>query len=505
MATLLVKVASSMTLDGAQALIMGQHSYLEFVRSFPSFRTIQFTAPSEDQSSIDEIRGLAYVHGATYDKEYKIDPVEGGVNAVAEFETDVIKDNTSEIAGQRNTRIIASVGGGTIYVKVANYGGNLRFQLSSTQGGVYSRLATFSGFVAAGTYTFDQSDSSNTGHRLAFSLTPDGTHKGGDQYTTNVTTAGTPGSSGAYTRIQILSDTASVLYWYNVSNADYGAYDDSPLRYGAICVHDFWHLDRISKQSRSFMNGVYNTTEEADGVDVYVLDTGIRGASRPTGSGVGLHPELFDVTNNADLNALSEQQAYRVYEVPGYSSGYTVNGVANSNEDDNAHGTWCANLIGGIKSGVAHKVKFYALKCFSSAGGGSLSGIMNAYQAVINHNDSGNANYKGNTRPALINASFGSTQPSGNFPYIELNEAGTDAGFDVELYDETEKDVVDANIVLVRSAGNGFKDASDSFLGPLQGRYQAGTRSAGYSDGDVNTVDVTVSYTHLTLPTIYSV
>ena len=489
MATLLVKVASSMTLDGAQALIMGQHSYLEFVRSFPSFRTIQFTAPSEDQSSIDAIRSLAYVHGATYDKEYKIDPVEGGETAVAEWETDTLEDNTSEISGQRNTRIITSSGGGTIYVKVANYSGNQRFQLSSTQGGVYSRIATYSGFVQGGTYTFDQSDASNTGHRLAFSLTPDGTHRDGVQYTYNVTTAGTPGSSGAYTRITVDSVTASVLYWYNVSNADYGAYDDSPLRYGAICIHDFWHLDRISKQSRSFMNGLYNTTEEADGVDVYVLDTGIRGASRPTGSGVGLHPELFDITNNADLNGLSEQQAYRVYEVPGYSSGYTVNGVANSNEDDNAHGTWCANLIGGIKSGVAHKVKFYALKCFSSGGSGSLSGIMNAYQAVINHNDSGNANYKGNTRPAIINASFGSTQPSGQFPYVELNEAGVDAGFDVELYDETEKDVVDANIVLVRSAGNGFKDSSDSFLGPLQGRFQAGTRSAGYPDGDVNTVD----------------
>ena len=493
MATLLVKVASSMTLDGAQALIMGQHSYLEFVRSFPSFRTIQFTAPSEDQSSIDEIRKLAYVHGATYDKEYKIDPVEGGETAVAEWETDTLEDNTSEISGQRNTRIITSSGGGTIYVKVANYSGNQRFQLSSTQGGVYSRIATYSGFVQGGTYTFDQSDASNTGHRLAFSLTPDGTHRDGVQYTYNVTTAGTPGSSGAYTRITVDSVTASVLYWYNVSNSDYGAYDDSPLRYGAICIHDFWHLDRISKQSRSFMNGLYNTTEEADGVDVYVLDTGIRGASRPTGSGVGLHPELFDITNNADLNGLSEQQAYRVYEVPGYSSGYTVNGVANSNEDDNAHGTWCANLIGGIKSGVAHKVKFYALKCFSSGGSGSLSGIMNAYQAVINHNDSGNANYKGNTRPAIINASFGSTQPSGSFPYVELNEAGTDAGFDVELYDETEKDVVDANIVLVRSAGNGFKDSSDSFLGPLQGRFQAGTRSAGYPDGDVNTVDTNIA------------
>ena len=493
MATLLVKVASSMTLDGAQALIMGQHSYLEFVRSFPSFRTIQFTAPSEDQSSIDEIRSLAYVHGATYDKEYKIDPVEGGETAVAEWETDTLEDNTSEISGQRNTRIITSSGGGTIYVKVANYSGNQRFQLSSTQGGVYSRIATYSGFVQGGTYTFDQSDASNTGHRLAFSLTPDGTHRDGVQYTYNVTTAGTPGSSGAYTRITVDSVTASVLYWYNVSNSDYGAYDDSPLRYGAICIHDFWHLDRISKQSRSFMNGSYNTTEEADGVDVYVLDTGIRGASRPTGSGVGLHPELFDITNNADLNGLSEQQAYRVYEVPGYSSGYTVNGVANSNEDDNAHGTWCANLIGGIKSGVAHKVKFYALKCFSSGGSGSLSGIMNAYQAVINHNDSGNANYKGNTRPAIINASFGSTQPSGQFPYVELNEAGVDAGFDVELYDETEKDVVDANIVLVRSAGNGFKDSSDSFLGPLQGRFQAGTRSAGYQDGDVNIFDTNIA------------
>lgn len=495
MATLLVKVADSMTLDGAQALIQGQHSYLEFVRSFPSFKTIQFTAPSEDQSSLDEIRSLAYVTGATYDKPFEIDPVVGGLVETAEFSTDVIESNTNEeeATGTRNTRIITSSGGGTIYVKVANYGGNLRFELGSSQGGVYSRIATYSGFVQGGTYTFDQSDTSNTGHRIAFSLTPDGTHGGGSQYTYNVTTAGTPGSSGAYTRITVDSVTASVLYWYNVSNSNYGAYDDSPLRYGAICIHDFWHLDRISKQSRSFLNGVYNTTQEADGVDVYVLDTGIRGASRPTGTNVGLHPELFDTSNNADLNGLSEQQSYRVYEVAGYNSGYTVNGVANSNEDDNGHGTYCAVLTGGIKCGVTNQPKFYALKCFSSGGGGSLSGIMNAYQAVINHNDSGNANYKGNTRPAVINASFGATQPSGSVPYVEINEAGTDSGFDIELYDETEKDVVDANIVLVRSAGNGFKDASDSFLGPLQGRFQAGTRSAGYPDGDVNTVDTNIA------------
>ena len=38
---------------------------------------------------------------------------------------------------------------------------------------------------------------------------------------------------------------------------------------------------------------------------------------------------------------------------------------------------------------------------------GSYSGILSAYQAVIDHNDSTNGNYKGNNRPAVINASFG--------------------------------------------------------------------------------------------------
>ena len=497
MASLLVKVADSTTLDGAQNAIISQHSYLEFVRSFRTFKTIQFTAPSEDQDSIDSIRRLPYVVGATYDKSFEIDPVaepaiENFVSGDGEF--NVINDDNSGVdADNKSTRIVTTTGGGTIYVKVANYSGNYRFQMSSSSGGVYNRISTYTGFAQGGTYTFDQSDSSNAGHRILFSLTPDGIHKSGSEWTTGITTAGTPGSSGAYTRITVSATTPSVLYWYNGSNSDYGAYDDSPLRYGCLCIHDFWHLDRITKQNRSYLNGNYFSTEEADGVDLYVLDTGVRGASRPTGTNVGLHPELFDVTNNSDLNGLSEQQSYRVYEVTGFSSGYTVNGTANSNEDDNGHGTYCAVFAGGIKAGVARKIKVYALKCFSSVGSGTLTNIMNAYQAVIDHNDSGHANYKGNTRPAVINASFGPTTPSGAFPYIELNESGTDAGFDIELYDETEKEVVDNNIVLVRSAGNGFKDSGDNFAGPLQTRFKAGARSSGYQDGDVNIFDVNIA------------
>ena len=150
---------------------------------------------------------------------------------------------------------------------------------------MYSRIATYSGFVQGGTYTFDQSDSSNTGHRLALLFNTRWYSQRGHTIHIQYYNSRDTGSSGAYTRITVDSVTASVLYWYNVSNSNYGAYDDSPLRYGAICIHDFWHLDRISKQNRSFMNGVYNTTQRNDGVDVYVLDTGIRGASRPTGTG----------------------------------------------------------------------------------------------------------------------------------------------------------------------------------------------------------------------------
>ena len=67
-------------------------------------------------------------------------------------------------------------------------------------------------------YRFDQSDASNSGHPLRFYLQADKT----TAYTTNVTTNGTPGSSGAYTQIQVDEYTPNILYYQCSSHAYMG-------------------------------------------------------------------------------------------------------------------------------------------------------------------------------------------------------------------------------------------------------------------------------------------
>ena len=489
MKRVVVRVADGYSLDSAAAGILKTYGYLTYVTSYRSFSIITFECPEKYESGlIERLRALSVVKKVTWDEEaFSLDPVDASVLTV-DTSGDVSSNTTGETNATSNTRNLLGSGTGTIYVKVQNISGANYYVFSSSQGGTYSRFNNQSGFLQGSTYTFDQSDSSNLTHPLRFSLIPDGIHTtGGSEMSTGVTATGVPGQAGAKVEIVIGSTTPSILYYYCTAHPGMGRYGAVPDRFGTINVHDYWHLDRLSKQDRQYLNNQFSYNQSGDGVDIYILDTGVRGASRPTGTNAALHPELYDPDFVSDLNGASEQQNYRVFEVGGYTSPYSTN------EDDNGHGTYCAIMAAGRTAGISRNAKIYALKCFNSALSGSYTDILGAYQAVIDHNDSANANYKGNNRPAVINSSFGPTIPTETYPYVELNDSGDDSGTDEEILDDIEGTIASTNnLIIVRSAGNGFKNSSDAFAGPIQGKMIAGTRTAGYSDntnGGVNYTD----------------
>ena len=276
MKKVIVRINDNYSIDQACAEILKLYGYLSFVNQFRSFQMLAFDCPAEYQSNlINQLRALNVVKNATWDKDaYRLDPMPEMSSLTVETSGSATLNDVGETTATSNTRNITTTGSGTLYVKVQNISGSDFFVFSQTQGGTYSRIYNQSGFLQGGTYTFDQSDLSNNGHPFRFSETQDGTHTttGTGELTAGVNITGTPGTNGA-TTITVSSSTPSILYYYCPTHAGLGRSSTTPDRYGTINIHDYWHLDRITKQDRQYLNRQFSQATNADGngVDIYAV------------------------------------------------------------------------------------------------------------------------------------------------------------------------------------------------------------------------------------------
>ena len=97
-----------------------------------------------------------------------------------------------------------------VTVKVADDGSgsqNVFYFLSGSDTGSGTKSSSFDIYFGM-KIKFDLSDSSLSGHNFKFSTTKDGTHTGGGaEFTTNVTTSGTPGSADAFVQLEVTPET----------------------------------------------------------------------------------------------------------------------------------------------------------------------------------------------------------------------------------------------------------------------------------------------------------
>jgi len=190
----------------------------------------------------------------------------------------------------------------TFTVTVDSKTSDHRYSGSGSSNGYFidSVEAPYITLTPGNTYKFDQSDSTNTGHPLRFYYESDKT----TEYTTDVTTNGTPGSANAYTLIVATDLTPTVLHYQCSSHALMG----NTVNFDTRNLTGFDTDDLTEGTTNS-----YFTNERAQDAAASMI-TG--------GSHTNLTATYDDATNTLDLAVTgggSVSEAFKTISVSGQS------------------------------------------------------------------------------------------------------------------------------------------------------------------------------------------
>ena len=196
-----------------------------------------------------------------------------------------------------------------------------------------------------------------------------------------------------------------------------------------------WNLDRID-QHTNILDGEYSPEGTGQGVDVYILDTGIRYT----------HEDF-------------EGRAYYA----GYDAIDELVGTQNRGNDCNGHGTHCAGTIGGRKYGVAKEANLYAARVLDCTGTGAVSGIIRTMEYIVDKRER-----EQHTSKAVFSMSLGVTKS------VVFNEAANNT--------------VLQGIVVVSASGNQGQDSCE---------YSPGSAELAISVAASNREDNSVTFSNI--------